>query len=1056
MADVVIPLEITGDARDVEDAFRRAGRTGDRELDGLGRRAQSTSLSLGKIAGAATAAWAALQGAQAVTRFLSAGVDAASNYEESLSKLTVIAGDLTATEVAEWAERSATGIGATSDEALEMTGTIANLLKTVGIAPDALGGMSTGTVELAADLASFHNVAGGTPEVLDKIRAGLVGEAEPLRTLGVLLSAARVKEEAYASGIAERGAELTEAQKVQARYNIILQDTIDAQGDFARTSDGLANSQRILEAQIGDVRREIGEALIPVVGGAVGALNDLFTSDDEAAASAYRVAVSDLVRDFRELDPTASESELKVQALFGAFEQSEDAQLLVNDLISDLNSLGLTFDDLNRRQQELLADGLVPALDDIAGKVNDLAATSWWEGALDFIAADGPLSKIVAGWLGANESVEEYRRSLLEFEGYIPTLNHVLDHYGQQTETTLGLSIELWGASADTVEGVERRVAASLRATGLYTREEAGNIASAWVRSAQESVRAEEERRGALAESEERTRDFAIEVGRLETVTGDAIPTFDGFGSSVRTAGGDAEDAQDPVGGLADLLGLDDTSSLGGAADWAEARVADLTDTLANLDGKASELDLLKARAELFALAGAALAAEAQARGLDSFLAGQEAFDAAAWTSLRIGEIEYAQQQLAEFTGVFTGGNTESPAARRARQRGGGSGGGSGGGGDTGGGSGGGSGGDDDADTTIREAIAGYDWTPLFGEYIDEYGIDTLRAAQNYARQEFGKYEGTGIASPATRAQLFRRYLMEGGTLEERGEFEGPETPVGVGMQDAFRRYVEGLRPDLERDTIESVVSAAWRQFQQAQRFGDTPDLEALIRAQIEGLDATDPLAALREGRAIAAATEDLLRQQIVITEHATDADRDYWQQLFDLRAADGWTLDEINAQLRDGSSIYSPIVAAIDRESKEADRRTAEAARQQGKLIQQAIRDGGVPLYNALVDAGVIEGNRLAPEVRDVGPTSPVFDFGGGRGVWIGHRFARLDQAGITEVGGDLLAQNTGSAGWQADVLRDIQLAMATLVKEQRRGNTAAEQTAVNTAGGRRSGVLS
>ena len=304
MVEVVgIRIEVEEDA--AVRAFRNFGRVADNELERVERSAKDTDravervgkeggLSLKQLAAAATAAWAAFQGAQEVIGFLSDGVDAASNYAESLSKLEVIVGGVAASDLADWAESAATTIGATSDQALEMTGTMANLLKTVGTAPDQIGPMSADIVELGADLASFHNVAGGTPEVLEKIRAGLVGEAEPLRTLGVLLSAARVEEEAYASGIAERGEKLTEAQKVQARYNIILQDTIDAQGDFARTSDGLANSTRILQANIGDLQREIGEALIPVVADATSFLNNLFTSDQERATARYRREINEL------------------------------------------------------------------------------------------------------------------------------------------------------------------------------------------------------------------------------------------------------------------------------------------------------------------------------------------------------------------------------------------------------------------------------------------------------------------------------------------------------------------------------------------------------------------------------------------------------------------------------------------------------------------------------------------------------------------------------------------------------------------------------------------
>jgi predicted nucleic acid-binding Zn-ribbon protein len=81
----------------------------------------------------------------------------------------------------------------------------------------------------------------------------------------VLLSEARVQQEAYNSGLAERGAKLTEQQKVQARYNLILRDTKLQQGDFARTSEGLANQQRILAAEFENLQTVIGSLLLPTI-----------------------------------------------------------------------------------------------------------------------------------------------------------------------------------------------------------------------------------------------------------------------------------------------------------------------------------------------------------------------------------------------------------------------------------------------------------------------------------------------------------------------------------------------------------------------------------------------------------------------------------------------------------------------------------------------------------------------------------------------------------------------------------------------------------------------
>lgn len=124
-------------------------------------------------------------------------------------------------------------------------------------------GLSMQMVKLATDLSSFNNIP--VADALEKIRAGLVGEAEPLRSVGVLLSDAAVKQEAYRSGIARTGAELTEQQKVQARANIILQQTKLAQGDATRTADSFTNQLRRLRNSVSDTGTELGLKLLPHV-----------------------------------------------------------------------------------------------------------------------------------------------------------------------------------------------------------------------------------------------------------------------------------------------------------------------------------------------------------------------------------------------------------------------------------------------------------------------------------------------------------------------------------------------------------------------------------------------------------------------------------------------------------------------------------------------------------------------------------------------------------------------------------------------------------------------
>ena len=115
----------------------------------------------------------------------------------------------------------------------------------------------------AADFASVFNI--DVSEALQVFQSGLSGEAEPLKRFGINLLDSEVKAYAMANGIGAAGRELTETEKVQARYGLLLQETAKTQGDFANTSDGLANSQRILAASVTNLQAEVGEGLAPVM-----------------------------------------------------------------------------------------------------------------------------------------------------------------------------------------------------------------------------------------------------------------------------------------------------------------------------------------------------------------------------------------------------------------------------------------------------------------------------------------------------------------------------------------------------------------------------------------------------------------------------------------------------------------------------------------------------------------------------------------------------------------------------------------------------------------------
>lgn len=196
---------------------------------------------------------------------IGAGVAAikwASELEESGNKVDVVFGD-NAQSVRSWAESTEGSLLMSTSEAMEAAGTFGNLFTSMGFTTSEAADMSTGFVELGQDLSSFNNIP--VPEALDAIRAGIVGEFEPLRRLGVNISQATVEQKALELGIWDGVSAMTSQQKAMAVSALIYEQTTNAQGDAARTSKSFANQMRILKANIKDVGAAIGMRLLPYV-----------------------------------------------------------------------------------------------------------------------------------------------------------------------------------------------------------------------------------------------------------------------------------------------------------------------------------------------------------------------------------------------------------------------------------------------------------------------------------------------------------------------------------------------------------------------------------------------------------------------------------------------------------------------------------------------------------------------------------------------------------------------------------------------------------------------
>ncbi len=269
LADAVAYL--TTDDTQLKKGMASAEKTVETSGGKFGSILQGVGMSIGLgIAGIAASA------ATQVVSFMGDSVSAASDLGETLSKTQVLFGE-SADAVVAFADTAASQFGQSKQQALDAAATFATFGRAAGLAGDDLVGFSTDFVGLASDLASFNNTS--PEQAIDAIGAALRGESEPLRAYGVLLDDASMRQKALELGIISTTKEaLTPQQKVLAAQALIYEQTSAAQGDFARTSGGLANQQRILDAQMENLKTTVGEALLPVMLSFTGALNQLVTA----------------------------------------------------------------------------------------------------------------------------------------------------------------------------------------------------------------------------------------------------------------------------------------------------------------------------------------------------------------------------------------------------------------------------------------------------------------------------------------------------------------------------------------------------------------------------------------------------------------------------------------------------------------------------------------------------------------------------------------------------------------------------------------------------------
>ena len=249
---------------DIDDIGDKARSTGNEIESSLGKAFSGLASKIGGIMGTVFAV-------EEIFEFGKEAVNLGSDLVEVQNVVDTVFKDGSG-EIDKFAKDAIKQFGLSELSAKQFTSTMGAMLDSMGDFDQAeLVDMSTTLAGLAGDMASFYNL--DAQEAFDKLRSGISGETEPLKQLGINLSAANLEAFALANGIEKTYDKMTEQEKALLHYNYILDATASAQGDFTKTQDSWANKTRILTEEFNSLKGTLGQGLINVLNPLVTSIN---------------------------------------------------------------------------------------------------------------------------------------------------------------------------------------------------------------------------------------------------------------------------------------------------------------------------------------------------------------------------------------------------------------------------------------------------------------------------------------------------------------------------------------------------------------------------------------------------------------------------------------------------------------------------------------------------------------------------------------------------------------------------------------------------------------
>lgn len=334
--DLDLALQSDSFRKQLQQTVNRAVRNTNQQLGRVGSAGSALSGAFGKLGKVIAGAFAVSK----ITAFGKECLSLGSDLAEVQNVVDVTFGGLSGS-VDKFAKNAAKQFGLSETMAKKYAGTYGSMAEAFGFTQKQALDMSEALTGLTGDVASFYNIS--QDEAYTKIKSVFSGETETLKDLGVVMTQSALDAYALSKGFGKTTSEMSEAEKVSLRYAFVQEKLANAQGDYARTSDGWANSTRTLALQFDTLKAELGQGLINVFSPIVQWLN-IIVERLTAAATKFKEFTAAIMGVSSDTSSGVGSTAASTEALNDSLSTTESNAKSAAKAMRDL----MGFDEINR------------------------------------------------------------------------------------------------------------------------------------------------------------------------------------------------------------------------------------------------------------------------------------------------------------------------------------------------------------------------------------------------------------------------------------------------------------------------------------------------------------------------------------------------------------------------------------------------------------------------------------------------------------------------------------------------------------------------------------